>query len=115
MPRKSVVWLTDRPDMTLDVYRGRKTTIQQQQQTPVTAAKMKLVEFAISVVLDKAAHDEPPHQELHCLLSSLLPLSLIQLLNIADVNFVVCFFGAFRVRLSVSTIAKLMFHFVFCV
>ena len=23
--------LTDRPDMTLDVYRGRKTTIQQQQ------------------------------------------------------------------------------------
>ena len=31
LPRKSVVWLTDRPDMTLDVYRGRKTTIQQQQ------------------------------------------------------------------------------------
>ena len=30
--RKSVVRLTDRPDMTLDVYRGRKTTIQQQQQ-----------------------------------------------------------------------------------
>ena len=26
---KSVVRLTDRPDMTLDVYRGRKTTIQQ--------------------------------------------------------------------------------------
>ena len=32
LPRKSVVWLTDRPDMTLDVYmyRGRKTTTQQQ-------------------------------------------------------------------------------------
>ena len=29
--RKSVVRLTDRPDMTLDVYRGRKTTMQQQQ------------------------------------------------------------------------------------
>ena len=28
--RKSVVRLTDRPGMTLDVYRGRKTTIQQQ-------------------------------------------------------------------------------------
>ena len=27
-----MVKLTDRPDMTLDVYRGRKTTIQQQQQ-----------------------------------------------------------------------------------
>ena len=32
LPRKSVVRLTDRPDMTLDVYRGRKTTMQQQQQ-----------------------------------------------------------------------------------
>ena len=31
LPRKSVIRLTDRPDMTLDVYRGRKTTMQQQQ------------------------------------------------------------------------------------
>ena len=30
LPRKSVVRLTDRPKMTLDVYRGRKTTKQQQ-------------------------------------------------------------------------------------
>ena len=30
LPRKSVVRLTDRPDMTLDVYRGRKTTKNQQ-------------------------------------------------------------------------------------
>ena len=30
LPRKSVVKLTDRPDMTINVYRGRKTTIQQQ-------------------------------------------------------------------------------------
>ena len=33
LPRKSVVRLTDRPDMTLDVYRGGKTTNQQQQQS----------------------------------------------------------------------------------
>ena len=32
LPKKSVVRLTDRPDMTLDVYCGRKTTNQQQQQ-----------------------------------------------------------------------------------
>ena len=32
LPRKSVVRLSDRPDLTLDVYRGRKTTKQQQQQ-----------------------------------------------------------------------------------
>ena len=29
LPRKSVVRLTDRPDMTLDVYGGRKTPMQQ--------------------------------------------------------------------------------------
>ena len=29
LPRKCVVRLTDCPDMTLDVYRGRKTTTQQ--------------------------------------------------------------------------------------
>ena len=28
LPRKSVVRLTDRPDMTLDVYHGHKTTTQ---------------------------------------------------------------------------------------
>ena len=33
LPRKSVVRLTDRLDMTLDVYRGRKTTNQQQQSS----------------------------------------------------------------------------------
>ena len=31
LPRKSVVRLTDRSDMTLDVYRGGKTTKRQQQ------------------------------------------------------------------------------------
>ena len=31
LPRKSVVRLTDRPDMTLDVYRGRKRTIQKKK------------------------------------------------------------------------------------
>ena len=30
LPRKSVVRLNDRPDMTSDVYRGRKTAIQLQ-------------------------------------------------------------------------------------
>ena len=29
LPRKSVVRLTDSPDMTLDVYCGRKRTVQQ--------------------------------------------------------------------------------------
>ena len=38
LPRKSVVRLTDRPDMTLDVYRGRKTTIQIQPTSRHTSA-----------------------------------------------------------------------------
>ena len=33
LPRKSVVRLTDRPDMTLDVYRGRKTTKQNKKKS----------------------------------------------------------------------------------
>ena len=38
LPRKSVFRLTDRPDMTLDVYRGRKTTMQQQLQKSYSLA-----------------------------------------------------------------------------
>ena len=38
LPRKSMVRLTDRPDMTLNVYRGRKTAIQQQQLDQPIAA-----------------------------------------------------------------------------
>ena len=41
LPRKSVVRLTDRPDMTLDVYRGRKTTMQQQQQQQIEMYRQK--------------------------------------------------------------------------
>ena len=37
-PRKRVVRLTGRPDMTLDVYRGRKTTTKQQQHSACLAS-----------------------------------------------------------------------------
>ena len=39
-----MVRLTDRPDMTLDVYSGRKTTMQQQQQ--ILTNKVDLVTLA---------------------------------------------------------------------
>ena len=41
LPRNSVVRLTDRPDMTLDVYRGRKTTNQQKSTTTKKKEKCK--------------------------------------------------------------------------
>ena len=41
LPRKSVVRLTDRPDMTLDVYRGRKTTKQQQTLSEARGPKQR--------------------------------------------------------------------------
>ena len=41
LPRKSVVRLTDRPDMTLDVYRGRKTTIQQQSMQSLSVFSLE--------------------------------------------------------------------------
>ena len=52
LPRKSVVRLTDRPDMTLDVYRGRKTTMQQQQQQ----SSMKLTQTLEPIV--RLLHDK---------------------------------------------------------
>ena len=45
LPRKSVVRLTDRPDMTLDVYRGRKTTILQLYYNYNYITSMKYVTF----------------------------------------------------------------------
>ena len=43
-----MVRLTDRPDMTLDVYRGRKTTMQQQQQQQITHTLIDNVNIGIS-------------------------------------------------------------------
>ena len=53
LPRKSVVRLTDRPDMTLDVYRGRKTTMQQQQQPGSLRKHLRL----LSLVTEKTCRD----------------------------------------------------------
>ena len=65
LSRKSVVRLTDRPDMTLDVNRGRKTTMQQQQQQQnlksLYSNKWSLGCYAIKNVSLKAyvSHFEP--------------------------------------------------------
>ena len=45
LPRKSVVRLTDRPDMTLDVYRGRKTTIHHTKNVRSFCSVQKLLSF----------------------------------------------------------------------
>ena len=42
LPRKSVVRLTDRPDMTLDVYRGRKTRMQCNKYSRTSVAQTGL-------------------------------------------------------------------------
>ena len=59
---------------------------------------MKIAEFSNNIYPDDVGHyDEPPHQDLHCLSSSLLVLNTIQLDKtiikiFADVNIVVvCF------------------------
>ena len=43
-----MVRLTDRPDMTLDVYRGRKTTMQQQQKNHTTELKIAIAASIIN-------------------------------------------------------------------
>ena len=49
--RKSVVKLTDRPDMTLDVYRGRKTTIQQQHFLCETGKNHKCTKLKGKIIM----------------------------------------------------------------
>ena len=59
LPRKSVVRLTDRPDMTLDVYRGCKTTMQQQQQLTVSKNAMYencIVDFLLNTCICHYVH-----------------------------------------------------------
>ena len=58
LPRKSVVRLTDRPDMTLDVYRGRKTTLQQQQEQQLRKLWHKK-SYGISELRDYGITDRP--------------------------------------------------------
>ena len=43
LPKKSVVRLTDHPDMTLDVYRRRKTTTQQKYQNNYTCNSLHVI------------------------------------------------------------------------
>ena len=71
LPRKSVVRLTDRPDMTLDVYRGRKTTKQQQQQNQPTLTgramfKVLFTDKTVTTLL-RLFLEEQSDQGLHCL------------------------------------------------
>ena len=49
LPSKSAVRLTDRPDITLAVYRGRKSTIQQQQYNK----NYSLTDFLLMTKTDK--------------------------------------------------------------
>ena len=49
LPRKSVVRLTDRPDMTLDVYRGRKTIIQQYNNNNTSLITLTVIIFGVQI------------------------------------------------------------------
>ena len=49
LPVKSVVKLTDRPDRTLDVYRGRKTTIQHSIQAVTSVDLAECFHFFLNL------------------------------------------------------------------
>ena len=69
LPRKSVVRLTDRPDTTLDVYCGRKTTTQQQQ--PRLRELSQLVSYCFVETFDKSSCFEITYKNsVACILSS---------------------------------------------
>ena len=48
-----MVRVTDHPNMTLDVYRGRKTTIQQQQQSTHTGFTARNLSFIAQILFLK--------------------------------------------------------------
>ena len=58
LPRKSVVRLTDRPDMTLDVYQGCKTTMQHGSKG-VPAIEIWLYEVSNQEFLSLLIHVQP--------------------------------------------------------
>ena len=80
LPRKRVVRLTDRPDMTLDVYGGRKTT----KQLPTLAELAAVIQVALLLeniyrrILIICNSEEPQQKyriktvPLNCLLTSLV-------------------------------------------
>ena len=72
LPRKSVVRLTDRPDMTLDVYRGRKTTMQQQHFYSTFDGRFCTVDLV------QMPHDVASDLSLHCLSMTLLQVSRLE-------------------------------------
>ena len=57
LTRKSVVRLTDRPDMASDVYRGRKTIKQQQQKNKLFGEDVVVEEAYVCVAWWKGAAD----------------------------------------------------------
>ena len=86
LPRKSVVRLTDRPDMTLDVYRGGKTTMQQLQQI-LTVIKMgkkyeKLFFLAINDTVWNSRNSFSENQPLFEILGNILKLFLATIFGV---------------------------------
>ena len=67
LPRKSVVRLTDRPDMTLDDYSGRKTLMQQQQRQSMLSNKNKVTNtLAGSYYIDPKTRRKPISLKFPC-------------------------------------------------
>ena len=75
LPRKSVVRLTDRPDMTLDVYRGRKTTMQHESNWSVLYVWEEIpVEHNATIIIKVAiVPSEVSHRLKYCLKEQLNP------------------------------------------
>ena len=94
LPRKSVVRLTDRPNTTLDVCRGRKTTMQQQQQQQY---RIKSKYWYRPVRANGADHDpteRKSYQRLRCMLSYLYRFDAL--------CYFICIFVTLYAILSVS-------------
>ena len=78
------------PDLSIKRSKVNQGSSSEQTLLTLSVPETKIAEFANSVDLDEVAHNEPPHPDLHCLLSNLQILNMIQLGHNIFENCVVC-------------------------
>ena len=87
LPRKSVVRLTDRPDMTLDVYRGRKTTMQQCNNNGPFQGGTSVVVPRCNILLSPCVYDLQQYGHMN----NTFPICFLFCLEIGKIRCYCCF------------------------
>ena len=105
LPMKSVVRLTDRPDMTLDVYRARKTAMQQMEQLRLSVQphdKKRNTFFC------NKTHHTPAAISHHVNKRSMVFYSTKGDQNLAELKYIPCYNSCCRFQSTNRTVLELL-------